>query len=304
MDTPRRVRPVRRSHDQPAGGAVWRRSLQVFRRLDGSNCQRRVARRPSRRDRMASSATSSSRRGNGHPKKHYLHDLISSDRRNPTVNAYGPLFGSPEYSTDNMPIWTPRRTRSHSSNCPCVTPTCRDARAAVPRQRNADDAPSPYWGDEAIWDSRADNHNSMFDKEGACGSLRCARPGQSRLLQERIGSSFGKGIPIEKNGRQVAMLDPKTMKYTFIDTCFGTHHPQFGYDENNTLWFSGTGPVAGWISTKAFLTRPATPRSRKAGRHSCSIPTATASVMTTPNRANRQTPPRTRYHRRAQAPMR
>ena len=25
----------------------------------------------------------------------YLHDLISSDRRNPTVNAYGPLFGSP-----------------------------------------------------------------------------------------------------------------------------------------------------------------------------------------------------------------
>jgi hypothetical protein len=49
------------------------------------------------------------------------------------------------------------------------------------------------------------------------------------------------------------MLDPKTMKYTFIDTCFGTHHPQFGYDENNTLWFSGTGPVAGWISTKAFL---------------------------------------------------
>src|SRR5207247_7745823 len=29
----------------------------------------------------------------------YLHDLISSDRRHPTVNAYGPLFGSPAYST-------------------------------------------------------------------------------------------------------------------------------------------------------------------------------------------------------------
>jgi hypothetical protein len=40
------------------------------------------------------------------------------------------------------------------------------------------------------------------------------------------------------------MLDPKTMKYTFIDTCFGTHHPQFGYDDDNTLWLSGTGPVA------------------------------------------------------------
>jgi hypothetical protein len=37
------------------------------------------------------------------PKK-YLHDLIASDRRYPTVNAYGPLFGSPEYSTDLMPM--------------------------------------------------------------------------------------------------------------------------------------------------------------------------------------------------------
>ncbi len=32
--------------------------------------------------------------------KQYLHDLIASDRRYPTVNAYGPLYGSPEYSSD------------------------------------------------------------------------------------------------------------------------------------------------------------------------------------------------------------
>jgi hypothetical protein len=40
--------------------------------------------------------------------KTYMHDLISSDRRNPTVNAYGPLFGSPEYASDNMPILDPK----------------------------------------------------------------------------------------------------------------------------------------------------------------------------------------------------
>ena len=40
-------------------------------------------------------------------RKNYLHDLIASDRRYPTVNAYGPLFGSPEYSTDIMPILDP-----------------------------------------------------------------------------------------------------------------------------------------------------------------------------------------------------
>ncbi len=31
--------------------------------------------------------------------KHYLHDLIASDRRFPTVNAYGPLYGSTELSS-------------------------------------------------------------------------------------------------------------------------------------------------------------------------------------------------------------
>jgi hypothetical protein len=46
------------------------------------------------------------------------------------------------------------------------------------------------------------------------------------------------------------MLDPKIMKWTFIDTCFGTHHLQFGYDSNDTLWFSGSGTVASWINTK------------------------------------------------------
>ena len=48
------------------------------------------------------------------------------------------------------------------------------------------------------------------------------------------------------------MLDPKTMKYTFVDTCFGTHHLQFGYDANDTLWTSGGGPVVGWLNTKMF----------------------------------------------------
>jgi hypothetical protein len=37
----------------------------------------------------------------------YLHDLISTDKREPTVNAYGKLMGSQEYSTDELPILDP-----------------------------------------------------------------------------------------------------------------------------------------------------------------------------------------------------
>ena len=45
--------------------------------------------------------------------KTYMHDLISSDRRNPAVNANGPLFGSPEYASDDMPILDPKDEQSN-----------------------------------------------------------------------------------------------------------------------------------------------------------------------------------------------
>ena len=37
----------------------------------------------------------------------YMHDLSGTDRRNPTVNGYGPLYGAPELSTDEFPILDP-----------------------------------------------------------------------------------------------------------------------------------------------------------------------------------------------------
>jgi len=52
----------------------------------------------------------------------YLHDLISSDKRHPTVNAYGPLYGSPEYSTDNMPILDPKTNKVTFFKMPVADP--------------------------------------------------------------------------------------------------------------------------------------------------------------------------------------
>ena len=39
--------------------------------------------------------------------KAYLHDEIATDRRHPTVNANGLLYGAPEESTDVVPILDP-----------------------------------------------------------------------------------------------------------------------------------------------------------------------------------------------------
>jgi hypothetical protein len=44
--------------------------------------------------------------------KAYLHDEISTDKRNPTVNANGPIYGSLEASADYLPVVDPMRHAS------------------------------------------------------------------------------------------------------------------------------------------------------------------------------------------------
>jgi hypothetical protein len=185
--------------------------------------------------------------------KHYLHDLIASDRRNPTVNAHGPLYGSPEYSTDNMPILDPKTNRVTTFKMPVADPSMPEALGPGHAASLRPLAPSPYWGEEKLWDTRANNHNSMFDKKGRVWMASTVRDRDNPAFCKK-GSDHpsAKVFPLQQSSRQVAMLDPKTMKYTFVDTCFGTHHPQLGYDADETLWLSGTGPVAGWINTRMF----------------------------------------------------
>jgi hypothetical protein len=187
--------------------------------------------------------------------KTFIHDLISSDRRNPTVNAYGPLYGAPEYSSDDIPILDPKTHKTSFFKMTVLDPNGPES-FGPPFHASAvatPTMPSAYWGDEKIWSPRANNHNGMFDEQGRVWFAASVR-GNDNPAFCRKGSDHpsAKAFPLDQSGRQASMLDPKTMKYTMIDTCFGTHHPQFGYDADKTLWFSGTGPVAGWLNTALF----------------------------------------------------
>ncbi len=188
-----------------------------------------------------------------HTEKQYLHDLIASDRRSPTVNAYGPLYGSPEYSTDVMPILDPRTHRVTTFKMPVRDPDMPESLGPGHAASLKPLAPSAYWGDEKIWDTRANNHNAMFDRKGRIWSAANVR-GMDNPAFCKKGSDHpsAQRFPLDRSPRQVTVFDPRTMGYAFVDTCFGTHHPQFGYDANDTLWLSGTGPVAGWVNTKLF----------------------------------------------------
>jgi hypothetical protein len=183
----------------------------------------------------------------------YLHDLISSDRRNPTVNANGKLYGAPEYSTDMMPILDPKTHTVSYFKMPVADPNMPVSLGPGHAGAVKPTTPSAYWGDQVLWDTRANQHNAMFDKQGRVWLAANVR-GMDNPAWCKKGSDHpsAKVFPLDRSARQAAMLDPKTMKYSFIDTCFGTHHPQFGYDADDTLWMSGSGQVAGWINTKTW----------------------------------------------------
>jgi hypothetical protein len=95
-------------------------------------------------------------------------------------------------------------------------------------------------------------------------------------------------------GRHLGVFDPKTQKFTLIDTCFSTHHLVFAEDANNTLWLSSGGSasgVLGWLNTKMF-DETGDGRSRRVGRLLFSTPMATASAMTMWSPISRSTRPK------------
>src|SRR6185369_226286 len=101
--------------------------------------------------------------------KTYLHDQVSTDRRNPTLNANGILYGSTEVSQDYLPTLTP------STNTIGRVPlTVRDP--ATPATSPNMPQPSPYWGNEVVWTSKNNVHNPMMDEKGRVWLTSVVRP--------------------------------------------------------------------------------------------------------------------------------
>ena len=179
----------------------------------------------------------------------YLHDLVSTDRRNPRLNPNGKVYGSPEDSTDFIPILDPVTSTASEVLHPVRDPE-------TPSSKSNAMAPSAVWGPDPIWDSKTLNHNPMFDEKGRVWFTARIRPNDNPAYCKK-GSDHpsAKVFPIDSGGRNLSFYDPATGKFTLIHTCFPTHHLNFASDANNTLWTSAgvVGPgVLGWLNRKMY----------------------------------------------------
>ena len=166
------------------------------------------------------------------------------------VNANGLIYGSPEESTDMVPVLNPTTNEAWQIKHPYRDPK-------TPSSLDYPHGHSPYWGDEPIWDGHTTIHNPIIDEKGRVWfTARIRAPQNPAYCKAGSDLPSAKVAPLDVSGRQLSMYDPKTGKFSLIDTCFSTQHLYFAHDANNTLWTSAGGPdsgVVGWLNTKMYL---------------------------------------------------
>jgi len=178
--------------------------------------------------------------------KVYLHDAIASDKRTPTVNANGPIYGALEESGDYLTVLDPA-----SNSTSQVKLRVRDPQ--TPSSGNMKPAaPSPYWGDEAIWNSQTTVHSFSMDKQGRVwAAARVRKPQTPAWCQAGSDQPSAKLFPINDGQRGLELYEPKTKETTTIDTCYTWGHVNF--DDHDVLWSSfGPTGVEGWFDTKIW----------------------------------------------------
>jgi hypothetical protein len=179
----------------------------------------------------------------------FMHDEIATDKRNPTVNANGPIYAVSS-GHGKLVVLDPNLNDTWE----ITIPTREDPRK-VNSRFPPPGLPSNFWGMEHLWglENPADPHNPMMDGEGRLWMTSKIRNDQPSWCMEGSDNKFAQYYPLTRSNRQASYYDPETGEFTLIDTCFATHHLQFDDDESNTLYFNELlGPMVGWIDTRMF----------------------------------------------------
>lgn len=179
----------------------------------------------------------------------FMHDEIATDKNDPTVNGYGPVYAA---SAGHGRITVLDPVANDTYEIPI--PTREDPR--VVQSRFPPPAmPSNFWGMRHLWglENPADPHNPMMDRKGRVWMTSKIRNENPSWCKEGSTNKFAQYYPLTFSNRQASVYDPSTGKFELIDTCFATHHLQFDTDEDQTLYFNELlGPIVGWLNVREF----------------------------------------------------
>ncbi|MEQ1574510.1 MAG: carboxypeptidase regulatory-like domain-containing protein, partial [Vicinamibacterales bacterium] len=176
----------------------------------------------------------------------FAHDVIGTDKRTPTRNANGQLYGV-DWGNDAFLMLDPVTNTASQLRVPVLDPRTP---AAKPQTMPA---PSPYWGEEIYWTDPANPNHMAMDSQGRVWmAARFRVPDNQPAFCQ--GHASSKLAPQERSFRQVQVYDPKTKAFKQVNTCFDTHHVQLANDRDETLYSNGVrNGVLGWVKTRVLL---------------------------------------------------
>lgn len=188
----------------------------------------------------------------------YAHDEIATDKRDPTINANGPvwavdlgndrLFGvNPETNAVEEHKF-PTRDGWDTAWCDQTFQTAaalEGSSAPIKSGFGSLGCPTPD-GTTAFagkYHNPANPHNPMMDEQGRIWSTS-----QIRREWADDAPAWCKDDPVIRDNshhRQLSVFDPKTEEFQLIDSCVGSHHLQFADD--GVLYYSGDSYALGWF---------------------------------------------------------
>lgn len=179
----------------------------------------------------------------------FMHDETSTDKNDPTVNGYGPVYAA-SAGHGKLSVVDPVENKTYE----ITIPTRDDPRKVSSRFPPAA-MPSNFWGMRHLWgvENPADPHNPMMDRKGRVWATSKIREDEPAWCKEGSSNKFAKYYPLSFSNRQASVYDPKTGEFKLIDTCFATHHLQFDTDADQTLYFNELlGPMVGWLNVREY----------------------------------------------------
>ncbi len=175
----------------------------------------------------------------------FAHDELTTDKRNPTANPNGLIYGV-DWGNDAFLVVDPVRNSTTEMGIPVLDPK------VPPGKPQSMPEPSPYWGNKLYWyDPAITNHAAMDTKGRVWMSSRFRLPeNQPDFCANHPSAALS---PQPSGFRQIQYYDPAEKKFHQVNTCFDTHHVQFANDADQTLYTNGVFSGAiGWVKTRVL----------------------------------------------------
>ncbi len=181
----------------------------------------------------------------------FMHDQISTNKYDPTINGYGPNY-LVNAGHGQLVILDQADNSTYSIDIPE-----REPRDKVPSRFPSPNRPSFFWGNEHLWANPpynpADPHNPMIDSKGRVWITSKIRGNDEPSWCNDGSSAYSDWYPLTSSFRQASIFDPKTKEFRLIETCYSTHHVVIDNDPDETIYFNElSGPVFGWVDSKIY----------------------------------------------------